>query len=69
MICYFEKPQDSIKFFGRIHRKRSCPFWVEKQLILRPEFSALGSPHNTSIFEESNMNSNSHSDSYDDSGG
>ena len=69
LIRCFEKPQDPVKFLGRIRRQRSCPFWIEEQLILRPEFGASGSSHTTSIFEETSMNRDSDSDNCEDSEG
>ena len=35
--CY-EESGDPMKFFGRICRQRTCPFWTDEQLVLRPEF-------------------------------
>ncbi|KAI0997183.1 hypothetical protein K3495_g11002 [Podosphaera aphanis] len=40
IIHCFEDFEDSIKFFGYVRRQRTMPFWVDRQLILRPEFQA-----------------------------
>lgn len=39
--CY-EPITDPITFFSRIRRQRSSPFWVDKQLALRPEYKNFG---------------------------
>jgi hypothetical protein len=33
---------DPIKFFSGLRRQRSSPFWVDKQLVLRPEYKSFG---------------------------
>ncbi|KAI1005725.1 hypothetical protein K3495_g2493 [Podosphaera aphanis] len=34
----FENFEDSIKLFGYVRRQRTVPFWVDRQLALRPEY-------------------------------
>lgn len=40
IVHCFEDFEDSIKFFGYVRRQRTMPFWVDRQLVLRPEFQA-----------------------------
>lgn len=37
VISCFEKVSNKIQFFSEVRRQRYSPFWIEKQLVLRPE--------------------------------
>ena len=41
IICCFEKIEDPNEFFNTVRRRRSSPFWVQRQLILRQEFRTV----------------------------
>lgn len=38
--CY-DPIAEFVKFFSRVRRQRSTPFWVDKQLVLRQEYKKL----------------------------
>lgn len=38
IIWCFEEVPDKCQFFNEIRRQRNCPFWVEQQLVIRPEY-------------------------------
>jgi hypothetical protein len=39
--CY-DSIADPAKFFSKVRRQRSSPFWLDKQLVLREEYKELG---------------------------
>ena len=41
--CY-EDVQNPVTFFSRIRRQRYSPFWIEQQLVLRPQYLRLTAP-------------------------
>ncbi|KAI0994876.1 hypothetical protein K3495_g13305 [Podosphaera aphanis] len=55
IVYCFEDFQDPVKIFGRVQRRRSCPFWVETQLVLRPEILAVSNSVSTDLVEHSDF--------------
>ena len=56
-----------MKFFGKIRWQRTCPFWVDEQLALRPEFTALAIESTSITVDETSVDLMSDSDSGSDS--
>lgn len=56
LSCY-EDVQDPVSFFSRIRRQRHRPFWIEKQLVLRPQYLRLSTP----VLRESDQDSGAES--------
>ncbi|KAI0999046.1 hypothetical protein K3495_g9151 [Podosphaera aphanis] len=52
IVCCFEEIQKPVKFFSKIRRQRSYPFWVESQLILCPKFEASTNSVSINTVEE-----------------
>ena len=69
IICCYKELEEPYDFFLTVRRQRSSPFWVQPQLILRPEFQ-LYPELSTEIDEESSeeLNENTTSDSESDEG-
>jgi hypothetical protein len=61
IVHCFEPVKDRVAFFSRIRRRRCQPFWVEKQLILHPEYrtSEITTDHNSSSYSSSDSDSES----------
>ena len=38
VVSCYEDISDAARFFSEVRRQRKCPFWVDRQLVIRPQF-------------------------------
>ena len=58
ILCCYEDIQNPVTFFSRIRRQRYRPFWIEQQLVLRPQYLRIADP----VLQDSEQESGDESD-------
>jgi hypothetical protein len=41
ILFFYEPISDPVRFFREVRRQRSPPFWVDSQLVLKPEYASI----------------------------